>query len=73
MVQNRHAIRRIQSGLGIKLYFVVDTKGGLFDDAIKLTERAKIACGKKYFAAIDTEVKFELVDTFDTLQGKITS
>lgn len=56
-----------------KLYFVVETKGGLFDDAIKLTERAKINCGKKHFAAIDTGVKFELADTFDTLQGKITS
>jgi type III restriction enzyme len=56
-----------------KLYFVVETKGGLFDDAIKRTERAKINCGKKHFAAINTGVKFELADSFDTLQGKIIS
>lgn len=56
-----------------KLYFVVETKGGLFEDAIKPTERAKISCGKKHFAALETGIKFELADTFDTLQEKITS
>jgi type III restriction enzyme len=56
-----------------KLYFVVETKGGLFEDAIKPTERAKINCGKKHFAAIETGIKLELADTFETLQGKITS
>ena len=56
-----------------KLYFVVETKCGLFEDAIKPTERAKITCGKKHFAALETGIKLELADTFDTLQGKITS
>lgn len=56
-----------------KLYFVVETKGGLFDDSVKLTEQAKISCGKKHFAAIDTGVKLELANTFDTLKGKISS
>ena len=56
-----------------KLYFVVETKGGLFEDAIKQTERAKITCGKKHFAALETGVKLELADTFDTLKRKITS
>ena len=56
-----------------KLYFVVETKGGLFEDAIKPTERAKITCGKKHFDALETGIKLELADTFDTLQGKITS
>jgi type III restriction enzyme len=56
-----------------KLYFVVETKGGLFDDSIKLTERAKINCGKKHFAAIKTGIKFELADSFDRLQEEISS
>ncbi len=56
-----------------KLYFVVETKGGLFDDAIKPTEKAKISCGKKHFEAIDTGVKLELADSFDTLVDKINS
>lgn len=56
-----------------KLYFVVETKGGLFDDAIKDTEKKKIECGKKHFRAIDTGVRMELADNFNTLSGKIMS
>lgn len=55
-----------------KLYFVVETKGGLFENSIKTTEGAKIACGQKHFAAIETEVKLELADSFDILQDKIS-
>ncbi len=56
-----------------KLYFVVETKGGLFEDSIKDTERKKIECGKKHFKAIETSIKMELADNFDTLVGKINS
>ena len=56
-----------------KLYFVVETKGGMFEDSIKDTERKKIDCGKKHFRAIDTGIKMELADNFSTLCGKITS
>jgi len=56
-----------------KLYFVVETKGGLFEDAIKDTEKKKIECGKKHFRAIDTGIRMELADNFDTLSGKILS
>ncbi|HBF35479.1 TPA: restriction endonuclease subunit R, partial [Candidatus Sumerlaeota bacterium] len=34
------------------LYFVVETKGGLFADDLRNTERAKIACGKAHFNAL---------------------
>ena len=56
-----------------KLYFVVETKGGLFEDSIKDTERKKIECGKKHFRAIETDIKMELADNFDTLVGKINN
>lgn len=56
-----------------KLYFVVETKGGLFEDAIKDTEKKKIECGKKHFRAIDTGIRMELADNFDTLSSKILS
>lgn len=56
-----------------KLYFIVETKGGLFDDSIKDTEKKKIECGRKHFSAIDTGVRMELADNFDTLSGKIMS
>ncbi len=56
-----------------KLYFVVETKGGLFEDAIKDTERKKIECGMKHFKAIKTGIKMEYADNFDTLKGKINN
>jgi len=35
-----------------KLYFVVETKSGLFADDLRDKERAKIECGKAHFAAL---------------------
>jgi type III restriction enzyme len=35
-----------------RLYFVVETKSTLFDDALRDTEAAKIACGREHFATI---------------------
>ncbi len=36
-----------------KLFFVVETKGSLFDDALRDTEGAKIKCGGEHFTAIE--------------------
>jgi type III restriction enzyme len=36
-----------------KLYFVVETKGSLFDDALRDTEGAKVKCGGEHFTAIE--------------------
>lgn len=54
-----------------KLYFVVETKGGLFDDSVKPTEIEKINCGIKHFEAINTGVNLEFANTFDTFVNKI--
>jgi type III restriction enzyme len=35
-----------------RLYFVVETKSGLFSDDLRLKERAKIECGKAHFEAL---------------------
>ncbi len=48
-----------------KLYFVVETKGGLFSDAIKETEKAKIDCGRQHFKALESGVSYEVADDFD--------
>lgn len=37
---------------GHRLYLVVETKGSLFEDALRATESAKIACGKAHFSAL---------------------
>jgi type III restriction enzyme len=34
------------------LYFVVETKGGLFTDALRPIEEGKINCGKAHFKAL---------------------
>lgn len=35
-----------------RLYFVVETKGGLFADALRDKEKAKVQCGQAHFKAL---------------------
>ena len=53
-----------------KLYCVVETKSTLFLDALRPTEKAKIACGKKHFKALGKEVKFKVTDSFEDFSGQ---
>ncbi len=47
-----------------KLYFVVETKGSLFSDALRATEKAKIDCGREHFKALESGVAYEVADDF---------
>lgn len=40
-----------------RLYFVVETKGGLFEDELRDRESGKIKCGAAHFTALTTEGK----------------
>ncbi len=53
-----------------KLYFVVETKGSLFTDALRPTEQAKIDCGKAHFKALGNDVEFTISNGFDHFSGK---
>jgi len=53
-----------------KLYFVVETKGTLFTDALRPTEKAKIACGREHFKALGDEVEFTVTNSFQDFSGK---
>jgi len=53
-----------------KLYFVVETKSTLFTDALRPTEKAKIACGKEHFKALGKEVEFAVTNAFEVFTGK---
>lgn len=53
-----------------KLYFVVETKSTLFTDALRPTEKAKIACGKEHFKALGNEVEFAVTNAFEEFSGK---
>ena len=49
-----------------RLYFIVETKGNLFSDALRPTEKAKIACGREHFKALDQGVGFAVAKDYDT-------
>lgn len=42
-----------------KLYFIVETKGSIAAEDLRATELAKIRCGEKHFAAIQTGITFK--------------
>lgn len=54
-----------------KMYFVVETKGTTEYKGIRDTEQAKIDCGRKHFKALDTNVHFDVADTYETFKTKI--
>lgn len=47
-----------------KLYFVVETKGSILAEDLRLKEFSKIACGRKHFEALGNDVKFKECDDF---------
>ncbi|MDA3821644.1 MAG: hypothetical protein PF450_03385, partial [Bacteroidales bacterium] len=53
-----------------KLYFVVETKGSLYTDALRPTEQAKIDCGKAHFKALGNDVEFTVSNGFEDFSGK---
>lgn len=53
-----------------KLYFVVESKGGLFSDGLREAEKGKINCGKEHFKALDTDVGFTLANSFENFIAK---
>ena len=52
-----------------KLYFVVETKGTHLFDALRPAEHAKIKCGRKHFEALESDVEFEVADSFESFSG----
>jgi type III restriction enzyme len=49
-----------------RLYFVVETKGNLFSDALRPAEKAKIDCGREHFKALGEDVGFAVAKDYDT-------
>ena len=48
-----------------KLYFVVETKGNILDEALRPTEKAKIKCGTRHFEALGETAKFVKADNYE--------
>ncbi len=53
-----------------KLYFVVETKGMLFTDALRPAEIAKIDCGREHFKALGKKVEFTFTNSFENFTEK---
>lgn len=54
-----------------KLYFIVETKGSLFEEDRRETENLKIKCGKEHFKAVNTGVSFKVASSFENFFDKI--
>ncbi|MBF0213792.1 MAG: DEAD/DEAH box helicase family protein [Magnetococcales bacterium] len=57
-----------------RLYFVVETKGGLFEDDLRGKESAKIACGQEHFKALavgSNPVRYVVVTSSDDLMAHV--
>lgn len=48
-----------------KLYFIVETKGSIKDEDLRMKENAKIKCGEKHFEALGTGVKFSRAKEYE--------
>lgn len=53
-----------------KLYFVVETKGSIFEEERREVENLKIKCGKKHFETVSEDVKFEVTNNFEHFSRK---
>lgn len=56
------------------IYFVAETKGSMDSLELRDVEKAKIECAKKHFSCISNdEVKYDVVDSYDSLINILTS
>lgn len=56
-----------------RLYFVVETKGSRFSEALRESEKAKIQCGREHFKALKNDIDFMMADNYSTFSEKIPS
>jgi len=56
-----------------RLYFVVESKGSRFSEALRITENAKIQCGREHFKALENDIDFMMADNYSTFSEKISS
>ncbi|WP_375675229.1 hypothetical protein [Bartonella sp. CL100XZDX] len=49
-----------------KLYFVVESKGSIFEDMLRDLEKAKIHCGHEHFKALGENTQYIVSDNYET-------
>ncbi len=55
-----------------RLFFVVESKGSLFSDALRPIEQGKIDCGKAHFEALGTDVEFTVANNYSAFSSEIS-
>lgn len=56
------------------VYFIAETKGSMDSLELRDVEKAKIECAKKHFSCIsNNEVKYDVVDSYESLINLLTS
>ena len=55
-----------------RLYFIVESKGSLFSEALRVSENAKIVCGREHFKALESDVDFMVANNYTTFSEKVT-
>ncbi len=58
----------VENETKLRLFFVVETKGDTFLDALRPSEKAKIVCGKKHFEALGSAVTFCIANSYDSFE-----
>lgn len=58
----------VENETRLRLFFVVETKGDTFLDALRPSEKAKIDCGKKHFEALGSAVTFCIANSYDSFE-----
>jgi len=56
-----------------RLYFVVESKGSLFSEALRVSENAKIQCGREHFKALESGVGFMVANNYTTFSEKVSA
>ena len=49
-----------------KLYFVVESKGTVFEDMLRDVEQAKIHCGREHFKALGEDARYMVASNYET-------
>ena len=60
----------VDTDAGTRLYLVVETKGSLYGDDLRLTEDAKIKCGRAHFEALEVRespARYEVATSVEEL------
>ncbi len=52
----------------MRLFFVVETKGDTFLDALRANEKAKIDCGKKHFEALGNSIEYVVANSYESFE-----